>query len=252
MITANELTRVLDGLLKPQLVKDYSPNGLQVQGKNKIKRIVTGVTASQALIDAAIERQADAILVHHGYFWKGESPVVTGMKQRRLKALLTHDISLYAYHLPIDIHPTLGNNSQLAKVLDIAQAAPLQGIEPEGIVFHASLPKPLTAQALADKLESALGRSVIQVADPDTTISTLAWCTGGGQGFIDQVAALGIDAFISGEISEQTTHSAREQGIQYFCCGHHATERYGVKAVGEYLQHNLQLDVIFIDVDNPA
>lgn len=252
MISRLELLNVLDNLLKPNEVKDYCPNGLQVEGKLRIKTIVTGVTASQRLIDAAIEHQADAILVHHGYFWKGEPEVVTGMKQRRLKALLTNDINLYAYHLPIDIHPELGNNAQLGSLLGLVNSQPLTDIAPNGIVFKATLAEPVTQQALTEKISQVLGRTPLVEGDSNKLIQHVAWCSGGGQGFIDQAAAAGMDAFISGEVSEQTIHSAREQDIHYFACGHHATERYGAKAVGDYLARELGLDVRFIDIDNPA
>nr|WP_137167026.1 Nif3-like dinuclear metal center hexameric protein [Salinimonas lutimaris] len=252
MISRNELTQVLNNLLKPGEIKDYCPNGLQVEGTDKITRIVTGVTASQRLIDAAIEHQADALLVHHGYFWKGEPEPITGMKQRRIKALLQNDINLYAYHLPIDVHPQLGNNAQLANILGLENAAPLPGLKPDGIVFVAELSTPLSQQALTRRTEQALARSVLVEQAHEREVTRIAWCTGGGQGFIDQLVEHNIDVFISGEVSEKTIHSARELGISYMACGHHATERYGAKAVGEYLAGELGLDVTFIDIDNPA
>ena len=252
MISRTELQRVLDGLLKPADIKDYCPNGLQVEGKDRIKRIVTGVTASQRLIDAAVEHDADAIIVHHGYFWKGEADAITGMKKRRIKTLLENDINLFAYHLPIDVHTTLGNNAQLGKLLNFENARPHADISPQGIVFEARLGTPVSQQELADNIETILGKAPLVEGDPDQPISTVAWCTGGGQGFIDNVAQAGIDAFISGEVSEQTIHSAREQGVHFFACGHHATERYGVKALGEFLQEKFGLATTFIDIDNPA
>ncbi|QPG07174.1 Nif3-like dinuclear metal center hexameric protein [Salinimonas marina] len=251
-MSRTELQTVLNNLLHPEDIKDYCPNGLQVEGKDRIKTIVTGVTASQRLIDAAIEHQADAILVHHGYFWKGESGAITGMKKRRLQALLAHDISLFAYHLPIDVHPEYGNNVQLAQLLNIQDARPMPGVAPQGIVYQGQLENPVSVQDLAQRFKQALGKTPLSEAAGNHKISKIAWCSGGGQGFIDQAAAAGMDAFFSGEVSEKTIHSAREQEIHYFACGHHATERCGPKAVGEYLASKLGLDVRFIDIDNPA
>nr|WP_136252423.1 Nif3-like dinuclear metal center hexameric protein [Ningiella ruwaisensis] len=261
----NKLIKALSQLLSPNGVKDYCPNGLQVEGKTEVKHIVTGVTASLALIEKAISLQADAILVHHGYFWKNEAYNIVGMKKRRIQQLLAHDINLLAYHLPIDIHPEFGNNAQLAKVLGLKNVRPLENIEPLGIVMQGELPEPESHQAFSTRLSCALSRDIASVGNKDS-IQHLAWCTGGGQAYIDAFESLSgesmendtpvIDAFISGEISEQTTHSARELGIDYFAAGHHATERYGVKAVGEYLaaefgdSHGLK--VSFVDIDNPA
>ncbi|WP_018981685.1 Nif3-like dinuclear metal center hexameric protein [Salinimonas chungwhensis] len=252
MISRTELGRVLDGLLKPADIKDYCPNGLQIEGKDRIKRIVTGVTASQRLIDAAIDHDADAIIVHHGYFWKGEGAAITGMKKRRIKALLENDINLFAYHLPIDVHTTLGNNAQLGKLLNFETAKPHPDISPQGIVFEARLTTPISQKTLATQLENVLGKKPLVEGDVDQPIATVAWCTGGGQSFIDKAAEAGFDAFISGEVSEPTIHSAREQQIHYFACGHHATERYGVKALGDFLHEKFGLDTTFIDIDNPA
>lgn len=250
------LINILDNELNSRDISDYSPNGLQVEGKPEVKKIVTGVTASLALIEQAIAVNADAILVHHGYFWKGESQVVVGMKKRRLQKLLNHDISLISYHLPIDVHPRLGNNAQMAQLLNFQAVRPIASIKPLGIVMTGCLAEPLSHQQLSETLLRILGRQIISVGNK-TQINTVAWCTGGGQNFIDQLAEQHefdkpIDAFISGEISEQTTHSALEQNIDFFAAGHHATERYGVKAIGEWLREEHLLDVQFIDVDNPA
>ncbi|GLR69615.1 Nif3-like dinuclear metal center hexameric protein [Agaribacter marinus] len=251
-----QLINALNELLTPQQLKDYCPNGLQVEGTTNIKKIVTGVTASQALIDRAIDMNADAILVHHGYFWKSETQVITGIKKNRIKALLENDINLIAYHLPIDVHPVLGNNAQLGKLLGLQNIAGLLGITPGNIVMAGSFDIPKSHDDLVLSLSNTFQRNVVSVGNK-SSISTLAWCTGGGQGFIDEVVGKlhngkPIDAFISGEISEQTTHSAREQSIDYFSVGHHASERYGVKAVGEWLADNHALDVMFVDIDNPA
>ncbi|QJR82549.1 Nif3-like dinuclear metal center hexameric protein [Alteromonas pelagimontana] len=251
-ITRESLQKELDLLLKPSEVKDYCPNGLQVEGKSEIRHLVTGVTASQALIDAAIEQQADAILVHHGYFWKGESGVITGMKRKRIAALLAHDINLFAYHLPIDIHPRFGNNAQLGALLGLEHVKTLADVKPQGIVYSGELPTPISQAQLKERISNVLNRSPLVEGDRSRSIRTVAWCSGGGQGFIEQAAAAGMDAFISGEVSEQTIHIAREMDIHFFAAGHHATERYGVKAVGEYIAEKLKIDVRFIDIDNPA
>lgn len=246
-----EFNQLLNDILKPHLIKDFCPNGLQVEGKNEIKKIVTGVTASQALIEAAIEQQADAILVHHGFFWKGESQPITGMKKRRIGALLANDINLFGYHLPLDIHPTVGNNAQLAKLLDIEIET---GLEPtsNSVAMKGRLKTPLSGEDFADKIAKVLNRTPLTSLVRSAKIETIALCTGGGQGYIDLAADQGIDAYLTGEASEQTIHSSREQNIDFFAAGHHATERYGVKALGELLAQEHGFDVTFIDIDNPV
>ncbi|CAH9056242.1 Nif3-like dinuclear metal center hexameric protein [Pseudoalteromonas sp. S3260] len=246
-----EFNQLLNTLLKPETINDFCPNGLQVEGKDEIRTIVTGVTASQALIDAAIENNADAILVHHGYFWKGESQPITGMKKRRVAALLAKDINLFAYHLPLDIHPEMGNNAQLAQLLDIEIEA---GLEPTNIsvAMKGRLKTPLTGSEFAKKISQVLKREPLTSLVRTDKIETIALCTGGGQGYIDLAAEQGIDAYLTGEASEQTIHSSREQNIDFFAAGHHATERYGIKALGEYLAKQHGFDVTFIDIDNPV
>jgi dinuclear metal center YbgI/SA1388 family protein len=247
-----QLLSTLNALLQADKVSDYCPNGLQVEGRSQIKRIVTGVTASQALIDAAIDGQADAILVHHGYFWKGEDPCLTGMKKKRLASLLKHDINLFAYHLPLDIHPELGNNAQLAKLLSLQIDGGLDADNPRSIAMRGHLNEPCSADELAQLIGLRLGREPLLERCSKPLINSVAWCTGGGQGYIEQAARQGIDAFISGEVSEQTIHVAREMNIHFFAAGHHATERYGVKALGEYLASTFSLEVEFVDIDNQA
>ncbi|TCL03980.1 type 2 GTP cyclohydrolase I [Sodalis ligni] len=243
-----ELEQLINQQLDAGAFEDYGPNGLQVEGRPQINRIVTGVTASQALLDAAVAHNADAVLVHHGYFWKNESPVVTGMKQRRLKTLLNHDINLLAWHLPLDAHPVLGNNAQLAALLDIEAQGLLEPLLPWG-----TFATPVSGQELQRRLEMRLEREVLHCGDnAPAQIRRLAWCTGGGQGFIEQAARAGVDAFITGEVSEQTIHIARETGIHFYAAGHHATERGGIKALGEWLAREHHLDVTFIDIPNPA
>ena len=243
-----QLEALINQKLDVSNFNDYAPNGLQVEGRRNVQRVVTGVTASQDLLDAAIAVEADAILVHHGYFWKNEPAVVRGMKRNRLKALLVNDINLYGYHLPLDAHPVLGNNAQLAALFGIAVQGEVMPLVPYG-----ELEKPLSGEELRQRIEVILDRKVLHSAQggPEE-IRRIAWCSGGGQGFIQQAAEFGVDAFISGEVSEQTIHIAREMGLHFYAAGHHATERYGVKALGEWLESEHGLDVMFIDIDNPA
>ena len=248
-----ELEKYLNQLLKPEQIKDYAPNGLQIQGAEQISKIITGVTASQALIDKAIVEKADAIIVHHGYFWKNESYVIRGMKHKRIKALLDNNINLFAYHLPLDIHPTLGNNAQLAKLLNIKVIGPLELANLFSVAIQGELAEERTGTQLAQLIDSKLNRACLHIAPPSNKkIKTIAWCTGGGQDYIELAAEQGIDAFISGEVSEKTTHIADEMDIHFFAAGHHATERYGVKALGEYIAKEQGVEVIFIDIDNPV
>lgn len=243
-----ELENIVNQQLNSGAFSDYAPNGLQVEGRTEIKTLITGVTASQALVDEAVARNADAILVHHGYFWKSEPAVIKGMKRNRLRALLANDINLYGWHLPLDAHPTLGNNAQLAKLLDIEVKGEVQPL-----VFWGELATPLSGEALAQRIEERLGRAPLHCGDnAPAQIRRVAWCSGGGQGFIDSAAAFGVDAYITGEVSEQTIHSAREQGLHFFAAGHHATERGGIKALGEWLAEQHGLEVTFIDIPNPA
>ena len=247
-----ELLACLDGLLTPAAFKDYGPNGLQVQGKPRIRHVVTGVTASLALIEAAVAAQADAVLVHHGLFWRGQSGCVTGWMHQRLKALLTHDINLFAYHLPLDAHPELGNNAQLASVLGFTpftDGFARFGEHNLGFLGHCTQPN---LGALAAHAQQVLGRSVVCVGDAARPVRTVAWCTGGAQSYFEAAIAAGADVFITGELSEPQAHYARESGVAYLACGHHATERYGVQAVGQYLAHTLGLQHTHIDIDNPA
>ena len=248
----SELTAFLNELLKPHMIRDFCPNGLQVEGKHLISKIVTGVTASQDLIDQAIQLQADAIFVHHGFFWKGENQTIQGMKKNRIKALLENDINLYAYHLPLDIHPILGNNAQLANLLGIQIESSLDRQDPNNVAMRGTFPNGISLNDLANRVSVSLQREPLVISGGDHLIHSIAWCTGGGQGYIDQAAQLGIDAFVSGEASEQTVHSARELNIHFIAAGHHATERYGAKAVGQYLAEHLDVKVEFIDIDNPV
>ncbi|BDH46657.1 GTP cyclohydrolase 1 type 2 [Salmonella enterica subsp. enterica serovar Choleraesuis] len=243
-----ELETLINLKLNAESFKDYGPNGLQVEGKESIKKVVTGVTASQALLDEAVRLNADAVIVHHGYFWKNESPVIKGMKRRRLKTLLANDINLFGWHLPLDAHPQLGNNAQLGALL---------GIETKGeiapLVLWGELNMPVPGLELASWIGARLGRDPLWCGDTGPEkVKKVAWCTGGGQSFIDDAARFGVDAFITGEVSEQTIHSAREQGLHFYAAGHHATERGGIRALSDWLNSETDLDVTFIDIPNPA
>jgi len=249
-IALSTLVEEADRYLGAAKIADYCPNGLQVEGRSQVLRIVSGVTASQALLDAAAEAGADVVLVHHGYFWKGENPCVTGMKQRRLKTLLQNDMSLLAYHLPLDVHPEVGNNVQLARQLDITVEGPLDPANPKIVGLLGSLDEPMSARDFARKVQEVMGREPLLV-EGSHIVRRVGWCTGGGQGYIDQAIAAGVDLFISGEASEQTYHSAQENDVSFIAAGHHATERYGVQALGDYLARRFALEHIFIDCPNP-
>ena len=236
-------------LLDISRFRDYCPNGLQVEGRSDIKKLVTGVTASQELLQAAVDEGADAILVHHGYFWRNESPQITGIKRKRVGLLLQNDINLLAYHLPLDAHPELGNNAQLGRRL---------GFQIDGwfgeqcVAAYGNLPQPLALSELAENIQSALGRAPLIVAGHSKAIKRIAWCSGAAQDYFAEAISFGVDAFLTGEISEQTVHLARESGVSFISAGHHATERYGVQALGEHLGQRFGLQHQFIDVDNPV
>ncbi|WP_417347457.1 Nif3-like dinuclear metal center hexameric protein [Ferrimonas sp.] len=247
-----EFIEVLDQLLTPWKFKDYAPNGLQVEGREEVSHIVTAVTAGQAAIDAAIELGADTLLVHHGYFWKGESQVITGMKRNRIKALLDNDINLVGYHLPLDAHPTLGNNAQLAKALGLELAGPMELSNELSIPVWGKFEPPVSEAELCERIAKALGRVPLCISGHDRSISTLGICTGGAPDYIDLAASLNLDGYLSGEVAERTYYSAKEQGVSYFAAGHHATERGGVQALGQHLADNHGLKVTFVDCDNPV
>lgn len=243
----HQLAAWCDEYLEVQAFEDYCPNGLQVEASTEATRLVSGVTASLELIEAAIDLRAEALLVHHGYFWKGESQPLTGMKGRRIRQLMTHGINLLAYHLPLDAHPEVGNNAGLGAVLGLS-GAPLSE---KSLVWGARLDVPEQASAVAGRLGATLQRPVTLLGE-DRVIGRLAWCTGAAQGYIEQAAAAGYDAFISGEVSEQTYHQARELGITYLSAGHHATERFGVKALGARIAEEFGLLHDYVDLNNPV
>lgn len=252
MITRTELLAYIDETLEPGRFQDYCPNGLQVAGTEQVNTLISGVTASEAFIEAAIDAGADAVLVHHGYFWRGEDPRVVGIKQRRLKLLLAHNINLLAYHLPLDAHPTLGNNAQLALKLGLEVDGRISGTGDPAIGLCGCVAQALSLQDFAAQIRQTLGREPLVIQGHDRLVTTVGWCTGAAQGFLQQAAELGLDAFISGEISEPTVHIARELGINYIAAGHHATERYGVQALGTALAERFNIRHHFIDIDNPV
>ncbi len=243
------LNNYLNTLLQPERFSDYCPNGLQVEGRHEINKIVTGVTASMALLQAAHKAGADAILVHHGYFWRGEALPITGIKKQRIQFLLQHDINLFAYHLPLDMHAELGNNVMLAKQLGLKISA---WAGEKNMLALAELNPAQTLQSLSLMIENKLQRTPQVIGDLNKPIKRIALCTGAAQGYIEEAAAAGVDCYISGEISEQTVHVARESGMSYISAGHHATERYGIQALGEHLAQKFGLQHVFIDIDNPA
>lgn len=245
----NDLKQYLTEILQPDSFNDYCPNGLQVEGKLEVGKIVTGVTASQALIDAAVEAKADAIIVHHGYFWKGEAQSITGMKKRRIKTLLEHDINMFAYHLPLDGHLRFGNNVMLGQVLGLPIS---RWLDNKNMLAVSELDQAMRLDELSKLVALKLNRTPQVVGVEDRLVKTVAWCTGAAQGYIEQAVAENIDVFISGEISEQTVHAVLESNTAYIAAGHHATERYGVCALGEHLSQKFGLQHQFIDINNPV
>ena len=245
----DELRAYLDVLLETARFRDYCPNGLQVEGRAEVRRVVVGVSASQALVDAAVARKADALLVHHGWFWKSEDGRVVGHRRRRMAALLAADINLFAFHLPLDAHAELGNNAQLAARLGWR----IDGrFAEQDIGFLGTPARATTAGELAAALAAATGREPLLIGDPATPVARLGWCSGGAQGYFEQAIAAGAQAYVSGEISENTVHLARETGVAYLAAGHHATERYGVMALAEHLRAQCGLDCEYVEVDNPV
>ena len=251
-INRADVLQAFDTLLQPGRFKDYGPNGLQVEGRREIRKIVSGVTASRALIEAAIAAGADAIFVHHGLFWRGQSGCVTGWMKQRLALLLAHDINLFAYHLPLDAHPLLGNNAQLGLALGLSANGRF-GEQDLGWLGERTVGGCFAdAAELAKHIETTLKRPAVRVSIDGAAIKKIAWCTGGAQSYFEAAIAAGADAFITGEISEPQAHYAREMGVAYLACGHHATERYGAPAVASHVAATLGLAHEFIEIDNPA
>jgi dinuclear metal center YbgI/SA1388 family protein len=246
MARLNDIVEFCNAELDISTFDDYCPNGLQVEGRGEVRHVVSGVTASQALLDAAVVAGADLVVVHHGYFWRNEPAPLVGMKGRRIRTLYQADMSLLAYHLPLDAHPQLGNNRQLGEQLGLSGGAPVSDL-----VWGCELARALPADDLARRVEDVLGRAPLILGER-RPVSRVAWCTGAAQGYLAQAAAAGFDAFISGEVSEHTLHEAAELGILYIAAGHHATERYGVQALGREIATRFEVEHQFIDVANPV
>ena len=250
-VSRAELNQFLADNLQNLKITDYCPNGLQVEGVDQIKVIVTGVTASLALIEAAIDLKADCILVHHGFFWRGENQCLVGQKYQRVKRLIQHDLNLFAYHLPLDLHPEWGNNAQLAKILelDLEQTFAEQGLASIGTARNANL---RTVGDLSKWIAEKLERQPLLIGSADQPLGRIAWCTGAAQNFLADAVQVGASVYLSGEISEPTVHLARESGVAYLACGHHATERYGVQAVGRAIADRFGIRHHFVDISNPV
>lgn len=246
-IHRDQLAAQLKALLDPDSMSDYCPNGLQVEGKSEISRVVTGVTASKALIEVAIQEKADAIFVHHGLMWKGDSQVITGWRKARLELLLKHGINVFAYHLPLDKHPTLGNNAQLGAILGWPSDCVVGG---KGLIHMGSLANPSNVGELIRQIELELGNRCVAVgsANYDRRVSTVAWCTGGAPGYVEEAALAGADLYLTGELSEPAVHVAAEMGVALLGAGHHATERCGAQAVGHWMANEFGLQVSFHDL----
>lgn len=244
-----ELNRYLDGLLEVSRYRDYCPNGLQVEGRGEIRRIVSGVTASFDLIQAALTEDADAILVHHGYFWKGDNPCLTGTRRARIALLIARELNLYAYHLPLDAHAEFGNNAQLGKRLGLVETGRFAD---QDIGVHGLLDAPMRLDAFAAQVKHRLGREPLVIGDAAREVRQIAWCTGAAQGFFEEAINLGCDAYLCGEISEQQVHLARESGVAFIAAGHHATEKFGIQALGEHLAVQFGVAHKFIDIPNPV
>jgi dinuclear metal center YbgI/SA1388 family protein len=249
MASRIELESYLHTLLEPGRFKDYGPNGLQVEGKDRLRHLVSGVTASRALIEAAIADGADAILVHHGLFWRGQDGRLTGWLKQRVELLLAHQINLFAYHLPLDAHPELGNNAQLGLRLQWRADA---RFGEQDLGFIGSMPRPQSLADLSERLQRELGRAPTVVEGDGRPLRRIAWCTGGAQGYFEAAIAAGADAYVTGEISEPQAHYARETGVAFVACGHHASERYGAPAVAGHAAQRFGLTHRFIEIDNPA
>ncbi len=244
-----KLCEFCDEYLKVDEFSDYCPNGLQVEANSEVEHIVCGVTACQALIEAAIEQGADTLIVHHGYFWKGESQPITGYKGRRISGLIKNNINLLAFHLPLDAHPEVGNNVQLGRIMEWNVSA---SFGEQNLVFEGLLPQAQTLAEISQQIEARLETRTLSISAGDHPVERIAWCTGAAQGFIEAAAERGVDAFVSGEIAEPTFHLAREMGIHYIAAGHHATERYGVQALCKVIADQFGVKQHFIDIPNPV
>lgn len=251
MAALQEILQWCNDTLKTPEFKDYAPNGLQIEGKAEVKKILCAVTASQDAIDAAIAQQADLLLVHHGYFWKGEPYPITGMRGKRIKALIQNDISLVAYHLPLDSHPTLGNNAAIADILELEIFEALDASERHPIGNIGYLKQALSPEAFKQLLTERLGFDTIHLPANKASIQKVGFCTGAAQDFISKAAEQNCDAYISGEVSERTYYEAKELDVHYYACGHHATERYGVQRLGKAISEQFNLEYSYFELNNP-
>jgi len=247
-----KLVEELNDYLDIHRVPDYCPNGLQVEGAQEVSKIITGVTASLEFLQAAVKSNADAVLVHHGYFWKGDEPVIVGPLYRRLHTLMTHDMSLITYHLPLDLHPDIGNNHCFGQLMGVDKMQTFEAGGVPGLGWQGEFNTPVSADELAMKLEAILDRTPLHIAGSSKPIRRVAWCTGAAQDYIVDAALSGVDAYITGEVSERTTHLARELGLHFYAAGHHATERYGIQALGQFVAERYAIEVEFIDINNPV
>lgn len=245
----DDLAVYLDRLLDVARIKDYCPNGLQVEGAAEVRRVASGVTASLAFVEAAVSAGADTLLVHHGWFWRGEDGRIVGHRKRRIAALLGAGANLFAYHLPLDLHPELGNNAQLGLRLGIVADGRTGD---QDLVCHGTLAVPQSLEAFAARVADAVGRQPLVIGAGGHAVRRVAWCTGGAQGYFEAALTAGVDAYITGEISEQHVHLARESGVAFIAAGHHATERYGVQALGGHLAARFGIEHRFIDIDSPV
>ncbi|WP_133128226.1 Nif3-like dinuclear metal center hexameric protein [Legionella nagasakiensis] len=252
MITREELTGYLQDYLACDDFNDYAPNGLQIEGKENISLICTAVTAAEDIISKALALQADALLVHHGYFWRGEALPIIGMKKRRIGQLLKGEINLFAYHLPLDCHADVGNNACIAELLSIEAVEKHYAGKVSNLLWSGRFSHPMAPDELSHRITEKLKREPLLITVNDKPITRLAWCTGAAQDFIEEASRLGVDAYLSGEISERTYYQAQELGIHYFACGHHSSERYGIQALGQHLSTKFGLRHQFIDSANPA
>jgi dinuclear metal center YbgI/SA1388 family protein len=250
--TLTELLAHCDALLEPARFRDYCPNGLQVEGRERVARLACAVTANQSVLDAAVAWEADLLLVHHGYFWRGEAEPVVRMKRRRLATLLAADMSLVAYHLPLDAHPEIGNNARFGALLGVVDTAPANAQDEGDLVRVGSWPDGRVLGDVCAQLARDTGREPLLIGDAAQRVARVAWCTGAAQGYVERAAEAGAELYISGEISEPTVHAARELGVAYIAAGHHASERYGVQALAGRLAAVFDLDWCFLDCDNPA
>lgn len=255
-IDRSDLSNWLDATLQPQRFKDYCPNGLQVEGAQSISHIITGVTASRALLEEAIRRKADTVFVHHGWFWKNEDARLIGTKRERIALALQHGLNLFAYHLPLDAHPQLGNNAQLGQVLGLTPDLDAEGkprnCGPDDLVWLGRCPAGTTLESLSHTVAQALNREPLVIGDPQQTIERVAWCTGGAQDMMQAAVDAGAQVYITGEASEPNFHIANETGVGFIAAGHHATERYGAQAVGRAIADHFGVKVEFVDLTNPV